>query len=190
MKYVIVLVFVIVLLLTGCSSLPKDMEGKGKNVRSRTVEAFEGLQSSDKDKLLLLSYGGLDENEKYFIGSQIGQKVLSYMTFNVEKAKLIEENENVKTCEVTLKIKSIEMDDIIETYEKIAKEKGRSDSGIVNDLLLEAIEMSKDETEEEQVKLMAYLYSDIDVWRINIDKEVFDALFPEYDDYVKWRYSE
>ena len=190
MKYVIVLVFVIVLLLTGCSSLPKDMDGKGKNARSRTVEAFEGLQTSDMDKLLLLSYGGLDESEKYFIGSQIGQKVLSCMTFNVEKAELKEENENVKTCEVTITIKSLDMDDIIESYEKIAKEKGQSGTGIVNDLLLEAIEMSKDETEEKQVKLMAYLYPDIDVWRINIDKNVFEALFPEYDDYVKWRYGE
>ena len=188
-KLIIIIVLFISVLFTGCTSLPKDMNEKGENAFTRTVEAFEGLQTNDMEKMLLLTYGDLEQNEKDFVSSEIGSKVLRHMTFKVNKIELVEDNDNVKRCEVTITISSIDMGDISEAYEKIVKENGQRNSGIVNELLFEAIDDCRDEKEDKQVKLNAYLYPDIDVWRIEIDKDGFNALFPEYDEYIKWRYN-
>ena len=86
------IILLILLTLIGCSSGQKDFEGKGKNAHERCVEAFDGLKTNNQEELLLFSYPGLDANKRFFLGSEQGIRLRSYMTYKVANMKEIEDD--------------------------------------------------------------------------------------------------
>lgn len=175
-----VFIILLVLLTLGCSSSQKDLEGKGENAHERCVEAFDGLKTNNLDELLLFSYPGLDANKRFFLGSEQGIRLRSYMTYKVANMKEIEDNSDFPTYELTVSIKSIDMQKVIEEYEKIAQ------LPLYKKTLLEAIDNSKDTKVKTTVQVKAVLYPEVDVWRIQLNDDVFNALFPNYDKYIEW----
>ena len=87
-----VFIIILVLLMVGCSNVQKDFEGKGKNAHERCVEAFDGLKTNNQEELLLFSYPGLDANKRFFLGSEQGIRLRSYMTYKVANMKEIEDD--------------------------------------------------------------------------------------------------
>ncbi len=174
------IILLLILTLIACSSSQKDLEGKGKNAHERCVEAFDGLKTNNQDELLLLSYPGLDDNKRFFLGSEQGIRLRSYMTYKVSNMKEIDDDSDYPTYELTVTIKSIDMQKVIEEYEKIAK------LPMYKKTLLEAIDNSKDTIVKTTVKVKAVLYPEVDVFRIQLNEEVFNALFPNYDKYIEW----
>lgn len=177
--------FIISLLLVvlfGCSSATKDLQGEGKTAKERCQEAFDGLKTNNEEGLKLLSFSGIDENAKFFLSIEQGAKLRSYMTYKITSSKE-SSNENDPVYEITVSIKSIDLLKVTEEYEKLSE---GSNSGFMKKTLLQAIDNCKNEKIKTEVQIKAILNSDIDVWRIIIDEQVFNALFPNYDKYLEW----
>ncbi len=190
-KNLFVIIALVSLLVIFVTSGTRDCGGWGKTAYQRTVQAFDGLKDNDLEKKMLISYSeSLDDDQKFLFNTAFGEKLLSYMDFKVERATS-ESKEKLKTiCKVTVTITSVDLKNIPGMYELIADSMNKSESGILNDLLVKAVENCKDDKVKSNVEVNAYLNPEHSTWTIVIDSNVFDALFPNYDDYANWRYGE
>lgn len=190
-KNLFVIIALVSLLVIIVTSGTRDCGGWGKTAYQRTVQAFDGLKDNDLEKKMLISYSeSLDDDQKFLFNTALGEKLLSYMDFKVERATS-ESKEKLKTiCKVTVTITSVDLKNIPGMYELIADSMNKSESGILNDLLVKAVENCKDDKVKSNVEVNAYLNPEHSTWTIVIDSNVFDALFPNYDSYDNWRYGE
>ncbi len=177
----IIIIMIILLTFVGCSAgQQKDNGGEGENAYVRCKEAFDGLKNNDENEMMLFSYPGLDSNQQFFLSSEQGLRLRSYMSYKVTKMEEDESDEDCQTCELTVTITSIDLQKVIEEYEKLDQ------LPLNKATLLEAIDNSKSTTVTNTVTVEAELYPNIDIWRINLNSDVFNALFPNYDKYLEW----
>ncbi|MDO4378301.1 MAG: hypothetical protein Q4C64_04005 [Erysipelotrichia bacterium] len=173
-------ILLLLLVLVGCAHGPKDNDGNGETAYGRCKEAFAGLKADDRDAMIMISFGGMDENKKFFLDTEQGAKIRSYMTYKITGSKELKD-ETYPTYEFTVTVRSIDMLKVIEEYEKLGQKP------LEKEVLLEAIDNSKDERIKTTVKVKTVLYPDVGIWRIRMNDDVFNAIFPNYDKYIEWR---
>ncbi len=175
----ILTVLLLLLVLVGCARGPKDNDGNGESAYERCKEAFAGLKTDDMNAMVMISFGGMDENKKFFLDTEQGAKIRSYMTYKITGSKELKD-ETYPTYEFTVTVRSVDLLKVIEEYEKLGQKP------LEKEVLLEAIDNSKDARIKTTVKVEAVLYSDVGIWRIIMNEDVFNAIFPNYDKYVQW----
>lgn len=183
----LVIMFITLLLFTSCDSQVVDEQGE--NAINRCQESFKALQSGDNTALLNFIYDNLDENYKQFIESEIGRNIMKQLTFTIKGIEETIKNGEFNTvCKINIKIKSIDMSNIEEAYQEITKIEGYSKEGIITKYLTKAIEKCSEDKIKTILTINVYYYPDMGGWKVGIDNDLFNALFPNFDQYYQWRY--
>lgn len=189
-KHIIIgFLIIFIIILSSCSN-KKEYEEEIKVAISRTQESFKALQSGDNTALLNFMYDNLDEKYQQFIESEIGRNLMKQMTFSVNGIEKTIKNEELNTiCKVSIKIKSIDMSKIKEVYQEITKTEGYSKEGIITKYLNKAIEKCSKDKVKTSLTINVYYYPDMGGWKVGINNDLFNALFPNFDQYYQWRYG-